>query len=43
MIVLAVAHKEFRLLNITSLKRNDSSIIFDLKDFLPRSLVTARL
>ena len=42
-IVLAVAHKEFRLLNITSLKRNDSSIIFDLKDFLPRSLVTARL
>ena len=42
-IVLAVAHKEFRLLNINSLKRNDSSIIFDLKDFLPRSLVTARL
>ncbi len=42
-IVLAVAHKEFRLLNINSLKRNDSSIIFDLKGFLPRSLVTARL
>ncbi len=42
-IVLAVAHKEFRLLNINSLKRNDSSIIFDLKGFLPRRLVTARL
>ena len=42
-IVLAVAHKEFSLLNINSLKRNDSSIIFDLKGFLPRSLVTARL
>jgi UDP-N-acetyl-D-galactosamine dehydrogenase len=42
-IILAVAHAEFRELDYPSLKRNSSSIIFDTKAILDRTLVDARL
>jgi UDP-N-acetyl-D-galactosamine dehydrogenase len=42
-IILAVSHKEFRTLEIDKLKSSDSSIIFDTKAFLSRSIVDARL
>tara|TARA_B100001939_G_scaffold347853_1_gene370945 strand:+ start:689 stop:1954 length:1266 start_codon:yes stop_codon:yes gene_type:complete len=42
-ILLAVAHKEFLKLNIKSLKKNNDSIVYDLKGFLPRDLVNSRL
>ncbi len=41
-VVLAVSHNEFKLLNIASLKA-DSSILFDVKAFLDRDLADARL
>lgn len=41
-IVLAVAHKEFKDLDITSL-RNEESVLFDVKAFLDRDSVDARL
>lgn len=42
-IILAVSHKEFLTLNYEALKLNESSIIFDIKAFLNRDLVDARL
>jgi UDP-N-acetyl-D-galactosamine dehydrogenase len=42
-IILAVSHNEFLTLNYESLKLNESSIIFDIKAFLKRELVDARL
>lgn len=42
-IVLAVSHKEFRDLNLAGLKRNFSSIVFDIKSFFPKEQVNARL
>ena len=42
-ILLAVAHKEFLKLNIKSFKKNNDSIVYDLKGFLPRDLVNSRL
>ncbi len=42
-IVLAVSHEEFRTLNYASLKSGDKTIIYDIKSFLDRSLVDARL
>jgi len=41
-IVLAVAHNEFKNIDIVSLK-NTGSIIYDVKGFLPQELVDARL
>lgn len=42
-IILAVSHQDFLELEIHKLKSNDSSIIFDTKSFLDRSIVDARL
>jgi UDP-N-acetyl-D-galactosamine dehydrogenase len=42
-IILAVSHQEFLKLKMDELKSSHSSIIFDTKSFLPRSIVDARL
>ena len=42
-VLLAVAHDKFASLDIQSLKKDKESVVFDLKGFLPRSLVNARL
>jgi UDP-N-acetyl-D-galactosamine dehydrogenase len=42
-IILAVSHKEFFELDLDQLKSSNSSVIFDTKSFLNRSLVEARL
>ena len=42
-IVLAVSHKEFSELDLEKLKTSSSSVIFDTKAFLDRSLIDARL
>jgi UDP-N-acetyl-D-galactosamine dehydrogenase len=42
-IILAVSHKEFLELELDQLKSSNSSIIFDTKAFLNRSLIDARL
>ncbi|GAA5086454.1 nucleotide sugar dehydrogenase [Chryseobacterium ginsengisoli] len=41
-VILAVSHKEFKELDIASLK-NDESVLFDVKAFLDRDTVDARL
>ena len=41
-IVLAVGHDEFLQLDLNSLKEN-KSIVFDIKGFLPKNLIDARL
>ena len=41
-IVLAVAHNEFKELNIKDLK-SDIGVIFDVKSLLPKDIVDARL
>ncbi len=42
-IIIAVAHKEFKSLNFKELKKDPTSIIFDTKAILDKSLVDARL
>lgn len=42
-ILLAVAHDKFKVLNPCDLKRESSSIVFDLKGFFPREAVNSRL
>lgn len=42
-IILAVSHKEFLTLDYERMKLDDNSIIFDIKAFLNRDLVDARL
>lgn len=42
-IILAVSHDEFKKLNIKKLKLSNNSVVFDLKGFLDRNLVDARL
>jgi UDP-N-acetyl-D-galactosamine dehydrogenase len=42
-IILAVAHAEFKQLNLNDLKKNTDSIVFDSKSFLDRENVDARL
>mgnify|MGYP000495020015 CR=1 FL=1 len=42
-IILAVSHKEFLKLNMRAICANSDSIIYDLKSFLERSIVDARL
>ena len=42
-ILLAVSHKKFKTLNLESLKTDSSSVVYDLKGFLPREQVTNRL
>jgi UDP-N-acetyl-D-glucosamine/UDP-N-acetyl-D-galactosamine dehydrogenase len=43
LIILAVAHDEFKNINIENLKINKNSIVFDLKAFLNRKTVNNRL
>ena len=42
-ILLAVGHKDFSKIDINSIKNDSKSVVFDLKGFLPRDQVTARL
>jgi len=42
-IILAVSHKEFLKLDLGSLKSSSSSVIFDTKAFLDRSIIDSRL
>ncbi|MDG3581287.1 nucleotide sugar dehydrogenase [Galbibacter pacificus] len=42
-IVLAVGHKEFADLDFDTLKSGPRTIIYDVKSFLPKEIVTARL
>jgi UDP-N-acetyl-D-galactosamine dehydrogenase len=42
-IILAVSHNEFLELDLEQLKSSSSSVIFDTKAFLNRSLIDARL
>ena len=42
-IVLAVGHDEFKTLDISSIRNDSKSVIFDVKGFLPKHLVTDRL
>ena len=42
-VILAVSHKEFLKLDLESLKSSSSSVIFDTKSFLNRSLIDSRL
>lgn len=39
-LVLAVSHKEFNTINIT---KNEHQVVYDIKSFLPKSLVDGRL
>lgn len=42
-IILAVSHDKFLELELEELKANDKAVVFDIKSFLSRSLVDARL
>jgi UDP-N-acetyl-D-galactosamine dehydrogenase len=42
-ILLAVSHKEFKELNFENLKSSNSTVIFDTKAFLDRSIIDSRL
>ena len=42
-IILAVSHQEFKTLDFQKLKRSSKSIIYDLKSFLDKKIVDARL
>ena len=42
-IILAVAHRQFLTLDISSLKKNDKSVLFDVKSIIDRNLVDIRL
>jgi UDP-N-acetyl-D-galactosamine dehydrogenase len=42
-IILAVSHEQFLELNILDLKSNESSVIYDIKGVLDRSVIDARL
>ncbi len=42
-IILAVAHKQFLTLDISSLKKDEKSILFDVKSIFDRDLVDIRL
>jgi UDP-N-acetyl-D-galactosamine dehydrogenase len=42
-IILAVAHDEYRSIDIKKLCKNDRSVIFDTKTILPRNIIDGRL
>ncbi|GAA4458939.1 Vi polysaccharide biosynthesis UDP-N-acetylglucosamine C-6 dehydrogenase TviB [Nibrella saemangeumensis] len=42
-IILAVAHREFKELDISALKKSSQSVVYDLKSVLDRELVTLRI
>tara|TARA_E500000178_G_scaffold224271_1_gene221168 strand:- start:8657 stop:9928 length:1272 start_codon:yes stop_codon:yes gene_type:complete len=43
LIILAVSHNEFKEINFSKLKKNDKSIIYDIKSFLDKDIVDKRL
>ena len=43
LIILAVSHKEFREIDFSKLKKNEQSIIYDIKSFLDKDIVDKRL
>ena len=43
LIILAVAHDKFLNINIDRLKKRDGAVVFDLKSFLDKKKVDARL
>ena len=42
-IILAVAHKDFLKLDLSMLKKSNSSVVFDTKAFFDRTLIDSRL
>jgi len=42
-IILAVSHSDFKKIDYDKLKRNSNSVIFDVKSFLNKNIVDARL
>ena len=42
-IILAVAHNEFKNINIRSLLNNETGVIYDVKGILPKEMIDARL
>lgn len=42
-IILAVSHNEFLKLDLDSIKSSANSVVYDVKSFLPREIVTGRL
>ena len=42
-IILAVSHNQFKEINVLDFKRNDDSVIYDVKGFLPRNIIDGRL
>ncbi len=42
-VILAVSHEEFLKMNIQALKKSEMSVIYDIKSFLDRKIVDARL
>ncbi len=43
LIILAVAHDEFKQISLDKIKRNKDSVIYDLKCFFDKNIVTKRL
>lgn len=43
LIILAVSHNEFKEIDFSKLKKNDKSIIYDIKSFLDKDIVDKRL
>ena len=42
-IILAVSHRDFENIDLEKLKKDKSTVIYDLKGFLPREFVNLRL
>ena len=42
-IILAVAHDEFKLVNVESLKKTSKAVVYDVKGFLEKKAITNRL
>lgn len=42
-VILAVSHKEFGGIDVRKFLRNDNGVVYDVKGFLPRTMIDARL
>tara|TARA_B100000029_G_C17508031_1_gene935197 strand:- start:10 stop:1281 length:1272 start_codon:yes stop_codon:yes gene_type:complete len=42
-IILAVAHDDFKLIDVNSLKQNSKAVVYDVKGFLEKKVITNRL
>ena len=42
-IILAVAHNQFKLIDVESLKKSSKAVVYDVKGFLEKKLITNRL